>query len=143
MKRKLFNKTLNITTKENKKYTIENKNVFIHGSFENYTNADIMQKDNNIYIIKEIYSYEDDRIRFSYTEFVNAKAYNTIEKDEESREIPVMVIENYDRVNTFIDSIGNITELTSDLEQENHKELPKILKLLRKNKEQEDLLKVA
>lgn len=142
MKRKLFNKTLNITTKENKKYTIENKNVFIHGSLENYTNADIMQKDNNIYIIKEIYSYEDDRIRFSYTEFVNAKAYNTIEKDDE-REIPVMVIENYDRVNTFIDSIGNITELTSDLEQEKHKELPKILKLLRKNKDQEDLLKVA
>ena len=142
MKRKLFNKTLNITTKENKKYTIENKNVFIHGSLENYTNADIMQKDNNIYIIKEIYSYEDDRIRFSYTEFVNAKAYNTIEKDNE-REIPVMVIENYDRVNTFIDSIGNITELTSDIEQEKHKELPKILKLLRKNKNQEDLLKVA
>lgn len=142
MKRKLFNKTLNITTKENKKYTIENKNVFIHGSLENYTNADIMQKDNNIYIIKEIYSYEDDRIRFSYIEYVNAKAYNTIEKDDE-REIPVMVIENYDRVNTFIDSIGNITELTSDLEQEKHKELPKILKLLRKNKDQEDLLKVA
>lgn len=142
MKRKLFNKTLNITTKENKKYTIENKNVFIHGSLENYTNADIMQKDNNIYIIKEIYSYEDDRIRFSYTEFVNAKAYNTIEKNDE-KEIPVMVIENYDRVNTFIDSIGNITELTSDIEQEKHKELPKILKLLRKNKDQEDLLKVA
>ena len=129
MKRKLFNKTLNITTKENKKYTIENKNVFIHGSLENYTNADIMQKDNNIYIIKEIYSYEDDRIRFSYTEFVNAKAYNTIEKNDE-KEIPVMVIENYDRVNTFIDSIGNITELTSDIEQEKHKELPKILKLI-------------
>ena len=146
MRKKLFNKILNITTSDNKKYTIENKNIFIHGSVEDYTYADIMLKDNNLYIIKEIYSYEDNRLRFFCTEYINPKINPIgLEKDENGNEKNVMIVENYDRKNVseFNDSIGNITELISDIEQEKHKELPKILKFKRKNKNQEDLLKVA
>ncbi|MBP3635155.1 MAG: hypothetical protein J6J17_01670 [Bacilli bacterium] len=142
--KKLFDKTLTITTEENKKYTIERKNIFIHGYSSEYSIADIMKKDNNIYLINEIYSYEDNRIRFSYIKYKNAKSFDTIEKTATGEEVPVMVIERYDTEKNFIGSIGNIVELVTDLPRKEHNKLKdkqKILKLLRKNKD--DLTKVA
>ena len=145
MDKKLFNKKLQIITEDNKEYIIEKKNIFIHGSLTDYSTADIMKKDKNVYIIKEIYSFDDNRMRFSYIEYENAKVFETIEK-EDGEEVPVMVIENYDNEKTFVGSIGNIIELSSDLnikEHDKHKDKPKILKLLKKNKNQEELSNVA
>lgn len=145
MNKKLFNSKLHITTEDNKQYTIEKKHIFIHGSLVDYSVADIMKKDKNVYIIKEIYSLDDNRMRFSYIEYENAKVFETIEK-KNGEEVPVMVIENYDNEKTFIGSIGNIIEFSSDLyikEHDKHKDKAKILKLLRKNKNQEELTNVA
>ncbi len=145
MNKKLFNSRLNITTEDNNQYLIEKKHIFIHGSSVNYSVADIMKKGNNVYVIKEIYSFDDNRIRFSYTEFENAKVFETIEK-ENGEELPVTVIENYDNEKTFIGSIGNIIELSSDIDEKGynkHKDKTKILKLLKKNKNQKELSTVA
>ena len=130
MSDKLFNDYLIISTSDEKKYEIKKKKVFIHNSSLEYKIADIMIKDGNIYIIKEIYSYEDNRIRFSYDQYTDVKAFDTIEI-EEGKEVPIMVIEKYGHVKTFVGSIGNIKSLSSDLIDNTSK---KVKKLRRKEK---------
>ena len=130
MNDKLYNDYLIISTSDEKIYRIEKKKIFIHNSSLDCKIADIMKKDGNIYIIKEIYSYEDNRIRFSYDQYTDVKAFDTIEI-EDGKEVPIMVIEKYNQIKTFVGSIGNITSLSSDLIDNTHK---KIKKLRRKEK---------
>ena len=137
---KLFNNYLDITTKDNKVTHIERKNIVIHDSNDFYGEANLIKKGNNIYIIKEVYSLEKNRLRYSYLKIENIKAYNNIEKHDNGIETPIYVIENYDRISTHIGSIGNIKNITSDkIEEINNKskDRPLILKLLRRNKEGE------
>lgn len=137
----MFDKKLEITT-DNDTIIIEKKQILIHGSFsfegEAYVMSYLNEKDNkNVYIVREIYSYDDDRLRFSYDVYLNAKAFNTIERVEEGTEVPVFVIESCDDVKRhYIGSIGNIKTLVSD-KQPAKQEKNKILELIRKNKSEQ------
>lgn len=135
----MFDRKLDITT-DNDSITIERKQILIHGSFSFDGEAYVMSKKNNnsndLYIVREIYSYDDDRLRYSYDVYINAKAFDTIERVEE-KEVPILVIESYDDVNMrCIGSIGNIKNLNSDM-QINKPEKNKILELLKKNKSEQ------
>ena len=130
---KLFNKNLTIITKDEKTYHIQYKEVLIHDSSSFNGKANVIEKDNNVYLIKEVYSLERNRLRYSYTKYENVKSYNTIEKDSEGHEKPILVVENFKRKTTQIGSIGNIVKIDSDIKsKENDK--PLILKLIRRNK---------
>ena len=134
---KLFNNYLDITTKDNKTYHIENKEILIHDAQSFSGKANIIKKSNDVYLIKEVYSLEKNRLRYSYIKFENVKAYNTIERHEDGTETPILVIETFDSKKTYIGSIGNIKNITSDkIEKINakYKDQPLILKLLRRNK---------
>ncbi len=138
---KIFDKNLDITTKEGKTYHIEKKETYIHGYSSFIGEAKVMLKDNNLYVLKEVYSYDNNRLRYSYNKYENVKAFNSYEKCIDGTEKPILVIENYEKMNTYIGSIGNITKINSDkLDQinENTKEKPLILKLLKKNKKNEN-----
>lgn len=137
---KLFDEYLDITTKDNKTTHIERKNIIIHDSHDFYGEANIIQKKGNVYIIKEVYSFDKNRLRYSYIKAENVKAYNTIEKHEDGSETPIFVIESFDKINTYVGSIGNIKKINSDkIEKINKKskERPLILKLLKRNKDGE------
>lgn len=136
---KLFNNYLNITTKDGKFFHIEKKDVLIHAEVPITGIANVYKKGNNVYVITEVYSLEDNRLRYSYIKFENAKAYDTIE-NQRGKESSVYVIENYTSVTQSIGSIGNITKLESDkTEKLNKKSKDKklILKLFQRNKNKE------
>ena len=140
---KLFNNYLDITTKDGKSFHIEKKDVLIHAETPITGIANVYQRKNNVYVITEVYSLEDNRLRYSYIKFEDAKAYNTIEKQNNGKESSVYVIENYSNVTQNVGSIGNIIKLESDkTEKINKKSKDKmlILRLLqkRKNNEVED-----
>ena len=132
-----FNEHLYITTKENKNYHIEKKQILIHGNFSFTGEANIYRKNNNIYIIKEVYSLEKNRLRYSYIKLTDVKAYDTIEKHDNGTETSIFVVENYKDCKTLVGSIGNIKNISSDKEKNNSKDKPLILKLLRRNKKGE------
>lgn len=137
---KLFDNYLDITTKDNKTYHIENKEILIHDSQSLSGKANIIVKKANIYLIKEVYSLEKNRLRYSYIKYSNVKSYETIERQEDGSETPIFVIESYTDKDTYIGSIGNIKKINSDkIEKINKKSKDKslILKLLRKNKKGE------
>ena len=137
---KLFDQYLDITTKDNKTVHIERKKIVVHDSLDFYGEANIIKKNNNIYIIKEVYSLEKNRLRYSYIKLDNVKAYNTIEKMKDGKEEPIYMIESFDKIKTDVSSIGNIKKINSDkIEKINNKnkDKPLILKLLRRNKDGE------
>ena len=137
---KLFNEYLDITTKDNKLYHIEHKDMVIHDAPTLIGNANIIQKNGNVYLIKEVYSLDKNRLRYSYIKYENVKAYSTFEKHKDGTETPIFIIESFTNKYTHIGSIGNIKNITSDkIEKINNKSKDKllILKLLRRNKEGE------
>lgn len=138
---KLFDKYLDITTKDEKTYHIESKYVYINDASSYTGHANMMKKGDNIYILKEVYSLEKNRLRYSYTKYENVKSYNTIQKNTDGTETPIYVIEGYDRAYTNIGSIGNIKKVNSDkiekINQKTKKDKPLILKLLKRNKNNE------
>ena len=137
---KLFDEYLDITTKDNKAYHIENKNILIHDAQTLIGKANIIYRNNNVYLIKEVYSFEKNRLRYSYIKFENVKAYNTIEISKDGNETPIFVVESFKKKKTRIGSIGNIKSINSDkIEKINnkYKDQPLILKLLRRNKDGE------
>lgn len=134
---KVFDEFLDITTADGKKYHIECKNVLICDTQTLYGKINVLEKDNTLYIIKEVYSFENNIARGSYIKIENPKAYNTIEKHDDGSETPIYVIESFDSKKTYIGSIRNIKTINSDkIEKINnkYKEQPLILKLLRRNK---------
>lgn len=135
---KLFDKTLDITTKNDKKFHIENRRLYIHDFSFNQDKANIIIEGNNIYVIREVYSYDNDRIRYLYDVYEDIKSYETYEKsDDGSKEIPTYVVESYKRKSTCIGSIGNIVKIDSDKALRPNNRVvdnPLILKLLRRNK---------
>ena len=133
MLNKYFDNYMDITTKEDKKYHIEKTQILVHGIPSFNGEANIYRKKGNIYIIKEVYSLEKNRLRYSYVKLSDVKAYDTIEKHEDGTETPILVVESFYDIKTLIGSIGNIKKIDSDkLNKTNDK--PLILKLLRRNK---------
>lgn len=114
----LFDKYLYVTTTNEEKYKIEKKKIYINGSSSFYGKKYIVTSDKlnnkNLYILKNIYSLEDNRLRFCYEEYPNAKLVNTIEKYDDNSEKRILVIEKYDDKKTLIGSIGNIKRIDSD-----------------------------
>lgn len=128
---KYFNNYLDITTKDGKTVHIEKKNVYINDSSQTSGNINIIRrKNNNIVVLKEVYSYEDKRLRYSYDEYTNPKVFDTYEINESGEETPITVIETYNEKQTKIGSIGNIRKVDSDKEFVTNKK-PKILQLLK------------
>ena len=129
---KYFDNYLDITTKDGKIIHIEKKNVYINDSSQISGNINIIRrkKNNNIIVLKEIYSYEDKRLRYSYNEYTDPKVFDTYEINESGEEVPITVIETYSEKQTKIGSIGNIRKVNSDKEFVTNKK-PKILKLLK------------
>lgn len=126
-----FDNYLDITTKDGKTIHIEKKNVYINDSSQTSGNINIIRrKNNNIVVLKEVYSYEDKRLRYSYDEYTNPKVFDTYEINESGEEIPITVIETYNEKQTKIGSIGNIRKVDSDKEFVTNKK-PKILQLLK------------
>ena len=80
---KYFDNYLDITTKDGKTIHIEKKNVYINDSSQFNGDINIIHKGNNIVILREVYSFDDKRLRYSYDEYTNPKIYDTYEKDEE------------------------------------------------------------
>ena len=103
---KYFDNYLDITTKDGKTIHIEKKNVYINDSSQFNGNINIIHKGNNIVILREVYSFDDKRLRYSYDEYTNPKIYDTYEKDEDGSEVFIalededeefqMVLETYD-----------------------------------------------
>ena len=137
---KLFDKYLDITTKDDKTYRIEHKNVLICDANTLYGKINVLEMNNNIYIIKEVYSLENNILRYSYIEYNSPKYYTSIEKHDDGNETPIFVIESFKSKKTHIGSINNIKNINSDkIEKINnkYKDQPLILKLLRRNKKGE------
>lgn len=129
---KYFNDYLDITTKDGKTIHIEKKNIYINDSSQFNGNINIIHKGNNIVILREVYSFDDKRLRYSYDEYTSPKIYDTYEKDADGSEKPITVIESYKERKNKIGSIGDIKRVKSDkIEQEPAKKKPKILQLLR------------
>ena len=153
---KLFNKTATITTSNNDTYKIESGRYFIMPKYgkrryrHRYGNAFTITKlDNNkegelltpndISFIGEIYSFENNRLRFLQDTYKDVKAFDT-ELHDNGKELPITVIEGYDEKTQCISSIGDIIEFKSDIEEQSYKLDIKILKLLLKEKsEKKDL----
>lgn len=129
---KYFDNYLDITTKDGKIIHIEKKNVYINDSSQISGNINIIRRknNNNIIVLKEVYSYEDKRLRYSYNEYTDPKVFDTYEINESGEEVPITVIETYSEKQTKIGSIGNIRKVNSDKEFVTNKK-PIILKLLK------------
>ena len=129
---KYFDNYLDITTKDGKTIHIEKKNVYINDSSQISGNINIIRRKNNndIIVLKEVYSYEDKRLRYSYNEYTNPKVFDTYEINESGEEVPITVIETYSEKQTKIGSIGNIRKVNSDKEFVTNKKT-KILKPLK------------
>ena len=141
---KYFDNYLDITTKDGKTIHIEKKNVYINDSSQISGNINIIRRknNNNIIVLKEVYSYEDKRLRYSYNEYTNPKVFDTYEINESGEEVPITVIETYSEKQTKIGSIGNIRKVNSDKEFVTNKKT-KILKLLKPKTDQKIKANVA
>lgn len=134
---KLFDKYLIITTSKEDKFNIKKENIYINDSSESYygqryvvTSDKLNNK--NLYILRNIYSLEDNRLRYSYDKYSNVKIVNTIEKMEDNSEKKLLVVETYEKKETLIGSIGNIRRIDSDKLQKEEKKNNNIFKLILK-----------
>ncbi len=132
---KHFTDNLYIITNNNKEFHIEKKNIYINDSslFTGYAN--IIKNGNNLTILREVFPFDGNRIRYFCDEYINVKMFSTIEINESGEEVQIAVIEDYDSKTTKIKSIGNIKKIISDSKQRK----PKSLKLF-KSKEDNSLV---
>ena len=146
---KLFKKSATITTSNNDTYKIESGRYFIMPKFgkkrikHQYGNAckitkiddnqDEVLSPNDVSFIGEIFSFENNRLRFLQSTYTDVKAFDT-ELHDNGKELPITVIETYDAKTQCISSIGDIVEFKSDIDEQSYKLDIKILKLLLKEK---------
>ena len=136
---KLFDKYLYITA-QGEKYKVYKENMYINNSSSFYGQKYIITSDklnnNNLYILRKIYSLEDNRLRYSYEVYTNVKLVKTIEKKDNNIEESILVIESYDEKKVLIGSIGNIKRIDSDILDETNNTKNngnKILRFLKPN----------
>lgn len=148
---KNFDKSADITTKDNSFYHIRKNRVYIcktnyYGKV--YTITSNKYNKNNIHIIREFYENDqnENRLRFRILNLKNAKKFRTIEHLPDGQERKIAVIENYEDSDEYICSIGGIKEFKSDIKtEENNINLDniKILKLVLQHGKEENNKKVA
>lgn len=116
----LFDKRADITTSNGGQYHIRKNRIYICGSDyygKVYTITSNKYNKDNVHVIKEIYPYDNKRLRFLIVNFKNAKKFKTIEKLPDGKERRIAVIEKYDDKSEYICSIGDIKNIKSDLNQ--------------------------
>ena len=115
---KLFDKKADIQTNNNGEYHIRKSRVYICGSNyygKVYTISSNKYNRDNVHIIKEIYPFDNKRLRFLIVNFKNAKKFKTIEHLPDGKERKIAVIEKYSDVSEYICSIGEIKKFNSDI----------------------------
>lgn len=120
MANKLFNEYAVITTKDKKTYNIQKERIFIGGKTNYYGKLYIITSDsdteNKLHIVNEVYSFDNNRLRFLSDIYSSPKKFKTIEHSQDhSIENKITVIETYDTKTNEICSIGNIQSFHSDL----------------------------
>ena len=145
---KLFNKKATITTSNNDKYQIESSRFFIMPKYKRnrrikhkYGNEFTITKlvdgeplvTNDISFIGEIYSFDNNRLRFLMDTYKDATMFDT-ELHDNGKELPITVVEDYSDKTQCIASIGNIIKFDSDIEEQSYKLDIKVLRLLLKQK---------
>ena len=143
---KLFNKKATIITSNNDKYLLERSRFFImprkgrkriRHKFGNVCTINRLDEDNNklevkdVSIISEIYSFENNRLRFLIDTYKGANVYST-EMHDNGKELPITVVESYDDKIQYISSIGDIVRVESDIKEQSFVIDPKVLRLLYK-----------
>lgn len=126
---KLFDKYLSITTTDDEVYKFEKKNIQFVAPSLYYGERYVITSDNtsdklnnkNLYILRDIYSLEDNRLRFCFEEYINVKLVNSIEKKEDNSETSILVVEKCADKKVLNDSIGNIRRIDSDKLEEMNK----------------------
>ena len=115
---KLFDKRADITTNNGGEYHIRKNRVYICGSNyygKVYTISSNKYNKDNVHIIKEVYPYDNKRLRVLMVNFKNAKKFKTIEKLPDGTERKIAVIERFTDTSEYICSIGDIKNIKSDL----------------------------
>ncbi len=116
--KQLFDKKADIVTGNNGEYHIRKNRIYICGSDyygKVYTISSNKYNKENVHIIKEIYPYDNKRLRFLIVNFKNAKKFKTIEKLPDGKERRIAVIEHFTDASEYICSIGDIKRFESDL----------------------------
>ena len=129
--KKLFKKKATITTSNNETYNIKAGRYFIMPKYGKrrhkhvYGNKYVITKvepeteslkPNDISFIGEIFSFDDNRLRFLKETYKDTKIFDTEEHDN-GIESPITVIEAYDDMSKQISSIGNIVRFESDIKE--------------------------
>lgn len=129
--KELFDKKADIYTNNNGEYHIRKSRIYICGSGyygKLYTISSNKYSKDNVHIIKEIYPYDNKRLRFLLVNFKNAKKFKTIEKLPDGKERKIAVIEKFDDVSEYVCSIGDIKRFKSDILDTNDKKIHRIKK---------------
>lgn len=133
---KLLNKYANITTFDGKKYKIRPKNFYI--SNNNFGEVLVVKaKDSsnkNLYILKEVYSLDNNRLRFLCDIYKDVNTFSTIEKNINGEEKRIIVLNDYQDYKERIMSIGNIKSMKTDLINIEEKSKFKLLKKIKGTK---------
>ena len=116
---KLFDKSVDITTKDNSSYHIRKTRMYICDSNyygKVYTVTSNKYNKDNVHIITEFYdsASDDNRLRFRVLNLHNAKKFKTIEKLPDGKERKIAVISSFEGSSEYICSIGNIKNIKSD-----------------------------
>lgn len=118
---KLFDKSIDITTKDNSSYHIRKTRMYICNSNyygKVYTVTSNKYNKDNVHIITEFYdsASDENRLRFRILNLHNAKKFKSIEKLPDGKERKIAIIESFDDSSEYICSIGNIKNIKSDTE---------------------------
>lgn len=122
---KLFDKKADIFTSNNGQYHIRKNRIYICGSDyygKVYTITSNKYNRDNVHIIKELYPYDNKRLRFLIVNYKNAKKFKTREKLPDGTERKINVIESFTDKSEYICSIGDIKRISSDLIETKSKE---------------------
>ena len=71
---------------------------------------------NDVSVISEIYSFDDNRLRFLMDSYKNVKTYDT-EMHDDGKELPITVVEKYDEKKQSIESL-NVIRFDSDIKEQ-------------------------
>lgn len=126
---KYFDKYAKITTKDNRKFNIKKLRIYIGGKKKYYGKKYIVIPDtkgfqDKVSFIDEIYSLDNNILRYLSSTYTKPIIINTIEHSiDNSEEKPITVIYDYEDASTEILSLSDIVDFESDLAVMNHKKI--------------------